>query len=182
MTNNFARRALVVALAGLLLATTPALAQPTPDPFGQPALELRSHPAYYVWVDQTGWHVRWSTNIPQLFSGFVATTDGEIRNLRRAGGGSVSWLSPSASNRASFATVAFSGIDGFDFESTGTTVVFNLLNNTGLTRREWVFIGRHHWHPAGMPFTLVVNPLLVLQGGQQEGRLSEIDRPVDRDR
>jgi len=180
MNMKHGHRVLVALLAGMLLATAPVFAQGVSDPFGQPAVQVRSHPAYYVWVDQGGWHVRWATTFPQLFSGSIAS-DGEIRNLRRAGGGSVSWLSHAGLQRAVFGTVAFSGMDGFDFESTGANVTFSLLTNAGITRRDWVFIGRNLFHPQGVPFTLVVNPLLVLQGGR-EPMLSDIDRPVDRDR
>lgn len=181
MNMKHGHRVLVALLAGMLLATAPVFAQGVSDPFGQPAVQVRSHPAYYVWVDQGGWHVRWATTFPQLFSGAIAS-DGEIRNLRRAGGGSVSWLSHAGLQRAVFGTVAFSGIDGFDFESTGWNVSFSLLTNASVTRRDWVFIGRNLFHPAGIPFTLVMNPLLVLQSGAGEGRLGDLDRPVDRDR
>lgn len=180
MTLKIGHRALIALLAGVLLATAPVFAQASADPFGQPVVQVRSHPSYYVWVDQGGWHVRWATGFPQLFSGFVAS-DGEIRNLRRAGGGSVSWLSRSGPQRAVFATVAFSSIDGFDFETTGWNVTFSLLTNASAARRDWIFIGRNLFHPPGIPFTLVVNPLLVLQGGR-EPMLSDIERPVDRDR
>jgi hypothetical protein len=181
MNMKHGRRVFVALLAGMLLVTAPVFAQGVADPFGQPLVQVRSHPAYYVWVDQAGWHVRWATTFPRLFSGFVAS-DGEIRNVRRAGGGSVSWLARSGLQRAVFATVAFSGIDGFDFEATGWNVTFSLLTNTGATRPDWIFIGRNLVHPGGAVFTLVVNPLLVLQGGGREPILSDIDRPVDRDR
>ena len=179
MNMKYRRRVLVALLAGMLLVTAPVFAQAI-DPFGQPAVQLRSHPAYYIWADQGGWHLRWATTFPQLFSGFVAS-DGEIRNLRRTGGGSVSWLSNTGTQRAVFGTVAFSGIDGFDFETTGANVNFSLLVNGSVARPEWIFIGRNLLHPAAGVFTLVANPLLVLQGGR-EPMLSDVDRPVDRDR
>lgn len=179
MNMTHGRRVLVAVLAGMLLAAAPVFAQSV-NPFGQPPVQVRSHPAYYVWVDQGGWHVRWATTFPALFNGFVVS-DGEIRNLRRAGGGGVSWLSYTGPQRAVFGTVAFSGIDGFDFESTGANVNFSLLVNGSAARPDWIFIGANLLHPAGAVFTLVANPLLVLQGGR-EGRLSDVDRPVDRDR
>ncbi|MGH2399497.1 MAG: hypothetical protein ACRDF6_06595, partial [bacterium] len=133
MHMNYGRRALIGLLAAMLVVAAPVFAQSV-DPFGTPAIQIRSHPAYYVWVDQGGWHVRWATTFPQLFSGAVSS-DGEIRNLRRAGGGSVSWLSHTGPQRAVFGTAVLSGTDGFDFESTGANVTFSLLNNTAVTRR-----------------------------------------------
>lgn len=183
MTLKIGHRALVALLAGVLLAAAPVFAQASIDPFGAPILQVRPQPSYYVWVDQGGWHVRWATAFPQLFSGIV-TSDGVIQNPRRAGGGSLSWLSSSGTQRMTFATVAFTGLDGFDFESTGAHVTFSLLMNASPARPGLVFVGRNHLNPPGMPFLLVANPLLVqqTQGTGSEGRLSDINRAVDRDR
>lgn len=78
-------RTVVALLAGLLVVSSPAFGQGIINPFGQPQIVIRTQPSYYVWVDQTGWHVRWSTPFPQAFSGFI-TSNGQISGVCAAGG------------------------------------------------------------------------------------------------
>lgn len=181
MTRRQGRHVLVAGLAGLVLAVAPAVfAQAPIDPVGQPSLQVRSQPAYYVWVDGSGWHVRWVTPFPQLFSGIV-TTDGEIRQLRRAGGGLPGWISQLSPQSIGFATATFPGTDGIDFQTTGSSLTFNLRLNAFQVRVSQVFIGRAALNPQSTPFRLVALPALLQQLGK-EPMLSDIQRPVDRDR
>jgi len=170
------RRTVVVLLAGLLVAAGPAFGQGIINPFGQPQIVIGSQPIYYVWVDQTGWHVRWSTPFPQAFSGFL-TSNGLISGVCGAGGGWPSGLSLTGAQRAVFSTPARSGIGGFDFRTSGSTVTFN-LNVHGVQLPGWlVFIGRSLVGPSFRSFTLSATPSF-LQQPCREPHLSDVDRPV----
>ena len=186
MNHAPGRRMVVALLAGLLLASSPAFGQGIANPVGQPQIVIRTQPSYYVWVDQAGWHVRWSTPTLQAFSGFI-TSNGQISGVCAAGGGLPSWVSLTGAQRAVFATATRSGIDGFDFRTTGSTVTFNLqVNagqipgwvNTGQIPAWLVFIGSSVVNAfARSSFTLSAPPSL-LQQPCREPHLSDVDRPV----
>lgn len=159
-------RTVVALLAGLLLVSSPAFGQGIITPFGQPQIVIRTQPSYYVWVDQTGWHVRWSTPFPQAFSGFI-TSNGQISGVCAAGGGWPSWLSLSGAQRAVFATTMRSG----------STVTFNFQVNTGQIPGWLVFIGRSVGNSLARSFTLSAAPSLLRQPCR-EPHLSDVDRPV----
>jgi|SRR3990172_7753710 len=175
--------AFVAVLATTLLATTAALGQGIVNPFGQPQIIIRTQPSYYVWVDQTGWHVRWSTPSMQAFSGFI-TSNGQISGICAAAGGTPSWLSLTGAQRAVFSTSTRTGIDGFDFRTTGSAVTFNLQVNAGQLPPwgqlpAWlVYIGRGLANALGAPsFTLSAQPSWAQQSCR-EPHLSDVDRPV----
>lgn len=181
MTRCRNRPVFALALAALLLAATAASAQIINDPTGQPAIQLRAQPSYYVWVDASGWHVRWAAIVPAIFSGTI-TSDGEIRDLQRAGGGGASWLTRLDNQRVAFGTPGgFGATQGFDFRATGSNVTLALLVNGRAASSSQVFVGRLSQNPPGVPFALRANAWLALQGAR-EPELSDIDRPVDRDR
>lgn len=169
-------RCLATALFGIvLIAGAPVWAQGV-SPIGQPSIVVRSEPSYYVWADQNGWHVRWTTPYPGIFSGTVSS-DGEIRDIRRGGGGTPGWLSRFGAQRVIFGTWTAGGIEGFDFTTTGSAVTFSLLMNARHVRQSQVFLGRASVNPPGMPFVALASPALLAQQGA--GSRGE-DRPVDR--
>ena len=177
MNHAHGRRTSVALLAGLLLVSSPAFGQGIINPIGQPQIVIRTQPSYYVWVDQAGWHVRWSTPSLQAFSGFI-TSNGQISGVCAAGGGLPSWLSLNGAQRAVFATSIRSGIDGFDFRTTGSTVTFNLQVNGVQTPAWLVFIGSSVVHAfVRSSFALSAAPSLVQQPCR-EPHLSDVDRPV----
>lgn len=161
------RLVLTAVATTLVVVAAPVGAQPPRDPVGQPPIRILAQPAYFVWVDQAGWHVRWTTPYAAVFSGLV-TTDGEIRDLRRAGGGRPSWLSRLSAQRAVFGTLTLGGVEGFDFQTTGSVVTFSPQLNAGLARPGQVYVGRAGRHPAAVPFTLPAQALVQQQ-----------DRPLD---
>lgn len=168
-------RSLVAALAALLLLAASAVAQVAGDASGQPPLVVRPVPSYYIWADGAGWHVRWVTPFPAIFSGTV-TTNGEFGAITRAGG--ISILNRLDSQRLVFGSAAFAGAGGFDFQTSGTNVSFNLQVNGRTASPAQVHVGRLALNPLGVPFVLASAGTL----GGREPYLSDVDRPVDRDR
>lgn len=176
--SRHTNRSIVAALAALLLVAASAAAQTAGDPTGQPTLVVRPSPSYYIWTDEAGWHVRWITPFPAIFSGTV-TTDGQLGTITRAGG--ISILTRLDAQRLAFGSAALVGAGGFDFQTTGTNVSFNLLVNGRQAAPAQVFVGRLALNPSGVPFVLASIGGLARVGGR-EPYLSDIDRPVDRDR
>lgn len=179
MTRRRNRTVFALTIAALLLAAAAASAQTITDPVGQPAIQLRAQPSYYVWVDASGWHVRWRAILPVIFSGTVIS-NGEIRDLQRAGGGGASWLTRPDGQRIAFGTPGgFGAAQGFDFRTTGSNVTLTLLVNGRVASGSQVFVGRLSQNPAGVPFALAASPGMA--GGTREREL-RVDREEFRNR
>lgn len=178
----------LLALLAVLLAGVPAWAQTQTQVIydwpasvqGPSAIQILTQPSYFVWVDPAGWHVRWTTPFPHLFSGMV-TANGEIRSLQRAGGGAPVWLSR-VGQRIVFATPTFGGTEGFDFQTTGTAVTFSLALNSFQARVSQVFLGRAGVHPSTMPFSVVMEAVLAQQPGTERIYGADVREAVERAR
>ncbi|HEY3248611.1 MAG TPA: hypothetical protein VGK88_10020 [bacterium] len=115
---------------------------------GEPNLggQTLASAAYFVWFDQRGWHLRFRSPLVSVFSGSI-TTDGKFQNVSgatAAQNGVLTFLRPGVIGSAS----------GFDFDTTGTTLTFNLNINRQAAPREQVFLGAKAAHPARVPFTV----------------------------
>ncbi|HET6781896.1 MAG TPA: hypothetical protein VFH67_07355 [bacterium] len=121
---------------------------------GQPAIQITNPPLYYVWFDQSGWHVRWSSIGPGVFSGQIVT-NGQVMDVRSQGR-LASWVVP-AGGRLVFLTGTVGGIDGFDFRTTGDALTFNLLQNQRLISPAQVVIGSGNARAFAMPFSVTTS-------------------------
>ncbi|MBI2973357.1 MAG: hypothetical protein HYY39_06170 [Armatimonadetes bacterium] len=175
----YSRFMLVVgtATAILVLSLSAAYAQQPmvwSDQFvGQPAIQINAQPAYYIWLDQNGWHVRWSTLSANVFSGQLVT-NGQFHDVRSEGR-VVSWVLPQG-GRLVFVTGTVGGISGFDFKTTGDTLTFSLLANLRLVQPSQVFLGRFSTHPGATPFTIAMVPAFAAAAGRRE----PLDLPTER--
>jgi len=129
---------------------------------GQPAIQITSEPLYYVWFDQGGWHVRWSSMGPGLFSGQVLT-NGQFTDVRSQGR-LTSWVVP-AGGRLVFLTGTVGGIDGFDFRTTGDALTFNLLQNQRMVSPARVVVGSGNVRAFAMPFSVTTLPAFAAGTG-----------------
>lgn len=163
---------LVVAVLVALPSAAPAtVAKVWPEEFaGQPKIQIAERPLYFVWHDQNGWHVRWTTPGPHFFSGVVTGT-GALRGVRAARGGLTPWL-VSEGQRLTFLTATFLAVDGFDFHTTGETLTFSLFANQRLVRADQVHMGSRGAHPSQVPFN--VTQVLFL-GRPDDERIDPID-------
>lgn len=175
----YSRLMLVVGTAAAILALSLSAAyaqQPMvwADQFaGQPAIQINAQPAYYIWLDQNGWHMRWSTLSANVFSGQVVT-NGQFHDVRSEGR-VVSWVLPQG-GRLVFVTGTVGGISGFDFKTTGNTLSFSLLSNLGMVPAGQVFLGRFGTHPGATPFTITMVPAFAAAAGAGRG----LDLPAER--
>jgi hypothetical protein len=179
MNQTLERWAPVILAAVVLFAAGPAFGQGLINPYGQPQITVGSQPYYYVWVDRTGWHVRWSTPAPVTFAG-VIVTNGRFTGVCPAGRFAPSGLSFLSANRANFSIAARPGIGGFDFQTTGPLVTFNFGVNgfpvPGRTLPWLIYIGQN-LVPSARLFTLSATPAFAQQACR-ESPISDVDRPV----
>lgn len=77
-------RAIPLVVLSVLLYAPRAAAQ-QPNIFdGRPAFAEGIDLGYYLWRDQDGWHVRWTTMGPmRTFTGSVASEGGKLKSLKR---------------------------------------------------------------------------------------------------
>jgi len=129
---------------------------------GQPAIQITNEPLYYVWFDQGGWHVRWSSAGINLFSGQIVT-NGQVADVRSQGGLG-SWVVPQGA-RLVFLTGTVGGINGFDFRTTGDSLTFSLLLNQRLISPRQVVIGSGQVRAVAMPFVVTTSPVFATGTG-----------------
>lgn len=163
----------------ILLLAGPAVGQGIWNPVGQPQIIVGNQPSYYVWVDRTGWHVRWSTPVPVTLSGIV-TTNGLFSGVCPSSPIVARGFSLSSTNRAVFSIPVRAGIGGFDFRTTGGAVTFNLgmsgIQAAGGILPWLIYIGQN-LVPSLRTFTLSAAPAFE-QAGCRESLLGDVDRPV----
>jgi hypothetical protein len=180
MNRARGRGIIFVLLASLIFPlASPAFGQGVMNPYGQPQIVVRGQPSYYVWVDQTGWHLRWSTPVPVTLSGSV-TTNGLFSGICPSGPNVAGGLSFYGSNRAVFSIPVRAGIGGFDFRTSGGLVTFDLGVNgipvSGGILPWLIYIGQN-LVPSLRSFTLSATPAFV-QAACRESYLGDVDRPV----
>lgn len=117
-------------------------------------LARESRLGYYIWHDDEGWHVRWTTaGRDRAFSGTIRT-NGEFRDVERVRLERPWDIVRRADREIAFRATASGGIDGFDFRTTGTVLTFDLLLDGQRIRPTLVFLGAVGAHPPAVPFTL----------------------------
>lgn len=154
----------LVASAAFLLAcavsTTPSAAPPPAPRFafeGAPPIGPGTVRGYYVWHDDSGWHVRWTTKgVRHRFSGTLKCK-GEFREFVPVSADRRDWISVEGDRRrATFDTITGAGQDGFDFRLTPHTrrVTFELRIDGQKIYPGEIFLGSSMSNPGSNPFTL----------------------------
>jgi hypothetical protein len=141
----------------VLSARSAPPAPPRPAFEGAPAIGPGIVRGYFVWHDDAGWHVRWTTKgVRHQFSGTLSCR-GEFREFVPVSADRRDWISLQADRRrAAFDTITGSGQDGFDFRLTPATrtVTFDLsIDGQRITPAE-IFLGASMSNPRSNPFTL----------------------------
>lgn len=124
------------------------------DIWGAPQFQTWAN-GYYVWMDEQGAHLRWTSAQQQThqFRG-EATVQGQVvsfspayahrANAMRQQGNRIYW---NVSNSG--------GGDGFDFiTNPGDVVQFSLLIDGRMATQEEIFLGARAYHPSANPFAL----------------------------
>jgi hypothetical protein len=117
---------------------------------GRPAYDARSLPAYWIWHDAGGWHLRTTTSgEPQRFRGVIEPVEGEITDARptRSDLGHVS----AGPSRLEFDFRTSGYDDGVDWRVSSGCSRFTLnLNDEASANR--VFLGERGTPPLAIPF------------------------------
>ena len=125
---------------------------------GKPQFNKSTGPAYFIWRDNNGWHLRMkSNNKNHIFAGKIIT-DAKISSFESIGGikskvsvkdkRQITWTVPHSKGT----------LVGFDFKCGMEAVKFKVLTiNGNPVVMKKVVISRAMWNPIKIPFTLKPN-------------------------
>jgi hypothetical protein len=130
---------------------------------GQPAINLTNRPMYFLWLDDAGWHLRWTTRRFGREAAGLMSTDGRFNEFRRVsleegdqvarGDGLVAW--ETRTGRAVRVADRPGDMDGIDFRTTGQRLSFTLLMDGDPIPTDQIFIGASGTHPRNNPFRIM---------------------------
>ncbi|MFH0815397.1 MAG: right-handed parallel beta-helix repeat-containing protein [Methanobacteriota archaeon] len=129
------------------------------NPWGLPASDPGNELGYFVWLDETGWHLRWSGDgSNHAFNGTIEGID-QISSFTTVG-----MEYPQDSWSATPLKITFSasennGQEGFDFLTESEVLRFDLWID-GARVSQKIYIGTFKFNPATVPFNLT-KPLII---------------------
>ncbi|MDR7417924.1 MAG: hypothetical protein QN178_03330 [Armatimonadota bacterium] len=117
---------------------------------GQPRTPPTFNAAYFVWVDDDVWRVRWASRGARELSGLVST-DGRFSGFRK-----VELEGEDAVARAErligWETRTRGGMDGIDFRTSGERLNFTLLIDGVAASPSQIYLGASGAHPPRNPW------------------------------
>lgn len=144
-----------IAAAAVLLAATSAAASdkvPKAATAGAPAIAPGEGPAFFVYHDDQGWHVRWTggkDGKERAFTGIINVPGGRIaRIMPRMAGGNDS-LNRVDQTRAFFKSETGGAVEGMDFRVEGDagSIYLELFIDYDVLSPKSVHLGRDRAHP-----------------------------------
>jgi hypothetical protein len=123
---------------------------------GRPSFDVGETLGYFVWQDDQGWHVRWTTRgAKHKFSGTI-TCDGFFSKVDAVGANPRDFIRRTGDDRISFDTAVGGGRDGVDFTLSPSTksLTFDLRMDGKPVAPAQVRIGAGKRRPASVPFTI----------------------------
>jgi hypothetical protein len=156
MDESFARSFALVLLLALVVLPMPAGAGQQGWPAyvnGRRGFHAGGELGYFIWHDDDGWHIRWTTGgRTHGFTGEIRS-DGALHDVKavRTEKGDVVVR---AVQDLVFRATSTGGVDGFDFRTKGDRVTFRLRIDELQADRTRVSVGAAGIHP-GNPFTVV---------------------------
>ncbi|MFY9225712.1 MAG: hypothetical protein WAQ98_23745 [Blastocatellia bacterium] len=127
-----------------------------PDPVGQPKnlTSGQSH-RFYIWRDDTGWHLRTTTGREKhFFTGVVTVVGGKVGNFKTFQFEKKDTLKiNSTRTQLAFDFATDTQIDGFDFQTDAQSVNFDLRMD-GKRNADVIYIGSNGQSPKNVPFEL----------------------------
>jgi hypothetical protein len=149
-----------VGVAVLLLGAREVGGEATPYWEGRPRYEPGESTGYFVWKDESGWHVRWTAKAGRpRFSGRISS-DGFLADYKAVGQDWRGLITQANEGTITFVAFYAPSRDGIDFrlsESAGT-VAFDLAIDGERTPANRVRLGAGGRHPARVPFTIGLAP------------------------
>lgn len=127
-----------------------------PDPVGQPKnlTSGQSH-RFYVWRDDSGWHLRTTTGREKhFFAGVVTVVGGKVGNFKTFQFEKKDTLKiNSTRTQLAFDFATDTQIDGFDFQTDAQSVQFDLRMD-GKRNADVIYVGSNGQSPRNIPFEL----------------------------
>jgi hypothetical protein len=121
-----------------------------------PDLKPGAPDAFWVWFDESGWHVRTTApaNVASEFSGRVWTGEGTLSSVKSIRIETEDRVR-AAGRAAEFHFLTGGHLDGFDFKITETECVrFKLMYQGKLADTKLIHIGAKQVHPTSATFKL----------------------------
>jgi hypothetical protein len=119
---------------------------------GQPRMPGAFGAAYFIWVDDDVWHIRWIGRGVRDLSGLVST-DGRFTDFRK-----VELESDDAVARdqrlIGWESRGRGGMDGIDFRTSGERLTFTLLADGAAVSPSRIYLGSGGTHPPGNPWRM----------------------------
>ena len=144
-------------LAALALSACAPVSRPVALVWeGAPQIGPGQARGYFLWHDEGGWHVRWTTRGQRHnFSGKLKC-DGAFDSFTPISTERGDHIKMANRAAITFNTSTTSGTDGFDFRLTRPTshVTFDLYLDGQRIYPAEIFLGSSMAHPPGNPFTL----------------------------
>ncbi len=140
---------------------------------GAPTLTAGTGPAYHLWHDATGWHLRFTGRSGvdakrSIFTGLIHTPTGKLSMIRPAGmvGGDDS-VNRLDGFRAMFKSEASSTLEGIDFKVAdgAGSIYLELFVDYEVIGPQMVFLGQNGAHPTDLSPALHID-LTELPGPQ----------------
>ena len=147
---------LFIMLFGILGSTSYALAEQFPYIAGKPAaLDTNSGVGYFIWNDDTGFHVQTASyGTKHEFTGTI-TTDGKIENIFGKFDSQNGSFNLDKSNKVTFSFTDNNNTAGMDFHLKNASFIkFNLLIDGVKAESENISLGKDNWHPGNSEFTI----------------------------
>lgn len=163
------KRTVFLAICAVLALSTLALASQGRYWRGRPAFTAGQAKGYFIWNDDHGWHVRWTTKgSKHVFSGTI-TCDQAFQHFEAVSQGRKDFIKKVNYDTIRFDTVAKGGVDGIDFRLSPSTrtVRFDLTIDGRKALPEEVRIGRGKSHPESVPFTIERQPKAMKHAPQK---------------
>jgi hypothetical protein len=127
---------------------------------GDPKVDFAPAQGYFIWQDDNGWHVRWTTKGKKVrFEGSVEA-DGKIEQFEAVSADKKDLIRRVGNDEISFSTRTQAGVDGFNFRlSKGVDYLqFNLTLDGRVPDRTAVKLGSKKLNPPGGPFVIDRRP------------------------
>jgi hypothetical protein len=154
--------AALVALALTLVLSSAVFAKgEKKDWRGQPEITSGESNGYFIWSDDSGWHIRWTAKgKAHTFSGTV-TTDIAFSTFKPVGKDKKDYVSKPSDNTIKFdARAEEGGKDGADFNLSPSAkkITFDLKIDGAAAPVKDIKMGKKKQSPATNPFSLDVTP------------------------
>jgi len=136
------------------------------DPWGRPEGSIVDQAArYYVWYDDSGWHVRSTAKGQRTFHGTISVKDARIKSCVPIGlkdgkqkGQPDAWRVNEKRTQLTFRFKTSTKSDGFDIDVEGDgTIEFELAIDNE-QKPQAIFVGENKRHPAKSPFSQPAAP------------------------